>query len=146
VKLSEHFTWEEASFSSTALRLGIKNEIPATLSDNVFAAANGMEEVRALLGHPIHVDSWYRSAELNHAVGGAVSSAHLKGYAVDFTCPAFGSPLEICKAIAVSGIRFDQCIQEGRWVHISFDPKARRSLLTARFDANGKATYTGGIS
>ncbi len=145
MNLSDHFTWDEAAFSSTALRLGIKNEIPPTLSDHVFTAANGMEEVRALLGKPIHVDSWYRSPELNHAVGGSLSSAHLQGYAVDFTCWAFGTPLAICKAIAASNIRFDQLIQEGNWVHISFDPKGRRSILTANF-AGGKATYTNGIS
>jgi putative chitinase len=146
MQLTDHFSWDEAVFSSTALRLGIKNDIPATLSDNVFAAANGMEAVRALLGQPVHVDSWYRCAELNHAVGGASASAHMLGYAVDFTCGAFGTPLEICKAIAASDIRFDKCIQEGQWVHISFDPKASRMLMTAHFDANGKPTYTGGLS
>lgn len=145
MNLTAHFTWDEAQFSSTALRLGIKNEIPATLSDNVFRAANGMEEVRALLGNPVHVDSWYRCPELNHAVGGSSSSDHLQGYAIDFTCPKFGTPLEICKAIEASNICFDQLIQEGNWVHISFDPKARRSTLTAHF-AGGKATYTKGIS
>ena len=145
MKLSDHFTFEEASFSSTAARLGIRNDIPQTLTDNVFAAANGMEEVRALLGNPVHVDSWYRCPELNHAAGGSISSAHLQGYAVDFTCPKFGTPLEICKAIDASNIRFDQLIQEGNWVHISFDPKARRSTLTAHF-AGGKATYTKGIA
>lgn len=146
MNLTPHFTWDEAAFSSTALRLGIKNDIPAALNDNISLAANGMEEVRALLGNPVHVDSWYRCAELNHAVGGASASAHMLGYAVDFVCHKFGTPLDICKAIAASNIRFDKCIQEGRWVHISFDPKARRTLMTAHFDANGKATYTGGIS
>lgn len=144
--MTPHFSLDEAQFSSTAARLGIKNVIPADLMPNVELAAQGMEAVRALMGGPVHVDSWYRCPELNHAVGGASQSAHMEGFAVDFVCPLFGTPLEICKAIAASQIRFDKCIQEGNWVHISFDPQCRKVLLTAHFDSAGKATYTGGIS
>jgi len=36
---------------------------------------------------------------LNAAVGGAANSAHLYGCAADFTIPAFGSVLDVCKAI-----------------------------------------------
>jgi len=146
MKLSEHFTMEEVEFSSTALRLGIKNTLPVGLMTNVQLAANGMEAVRALLGQPVHVDSWYRCAELNHAVGGASASAHMEGFAVDFVCPVFGTPLACCQAILDSSIKFDKCIQEGKWVHISFDSQYRRIQLTAHFDKDGKATYTEGIA
>lgn len=146
MKLTDHFTFDEAAFSSTALRLGIRNDIPAALTDNIIAAANGMEQVRALLGHPVHVDSWYRCAELNHAVGGASNSSHMQGFAVDFTCAQFGTPLEICKAIAASSIKFQRVICEGTWVHISFEPSAERLTLTAHFGPDGKPTYTQGIA
>jgi hypothetical protein len=145
MQVSEHFSWDEVVFSSTADRLGIKNSLPPMLADNVRAAAAGMEKVRALLGNqPLHIDSWYRCPVLNHAVGGASSSAHMQGWAVDFTCSSFGTPLEICKAIAASDIQFGKLIQEGRWVHISFDPATDRQLLTAKF-VNGMPTYTTGV-
>ena len=56
---------------------------------------------------------------LNQAVGGSRTSAHLEGLAADFTAPAFGSPLEVIRKIAASGIEYDQLIYEyGSWVHL----------------------------
>lgn len=144
--LSPHFTLDEAVFSSTALRRGIDNTPPQDVMDNMAAAANSLEIVRAILGRPMHIDSWYRCPDLNAAVGGAPSSAHQHGWAIDFISPEYGTPLEIVHAIVAArdDIRFDQCIQEGNWVHISFDPQMRGRVLTAHFDANGKATYSEG--
>ena len=84
-----------------------------------------------MLGHPIKVNSAYRSPKVNAAVGGVSNSAHALGWAVDFTCAEFGSPFEVCQAIAKSGIAFDQLIHERRvWCHLSFEPRNRRQLLT----------------
>lgn len=141
--ISEHFSIEELCRSSTALRHGIDNTPPAGILDHLAVLANGLEDVRALLGAPVHVDSGYRSPKLNAAVCGAKKSAHLDGYAADFICSVFGTPLQIVKAIEASGIRFDQCIQEGAWVHISFAPAMRGQLLTAHFGPTG-TTYTQG--
>ena len=103
-----------------------------------------MERVRELLGNvAIKVNSAYRSQAVNKAVGGSKASAHTLGYAVDFT--AYGhTPLTIANTLAKSDLKFDQLIYEGTWVHISFDPKMRREILTAKFK-NGKATYLKGI-
>lgn len=145
--LSSHFTLEEALFSSTALRLGISNEPTSPeIIQNLRVAAAGMESVRAILGSlPIHIDSWYRCGILNGMVNGSRTSAHMDGYAVDFTCSPY-SPLQIVQKIIASNILFDQCIQEGKWVHISFAPAMRRKVLTAHFDSHGEATYTEGIA
>ncbi len=90
-----------------------------------------LEQVRTLLGdRPIIVSSGYRSPAVNAAVGGVVTSAHLTGYAADFICPDFGTPVEICNAISHSPLDFDQLIQEGIWVHLSVDPRMRREVLT----------------
>lgn len=146
MNLSTHFTLDEACFSSTALRCGIDNTPNQDVVTQMLDAANGMEQVRALLrGLPIHIDSWYRSHDLNIAVGGANNSAHMLGYAVDFICPQFGTPLEIVRTIVRSAIQFDQCIEEGRWVHISFAPAMRRKALTATF-INGVAHYSEGVA
>ena len=143
-KLSEHFTLEELTFSATAQRKQIDNKPPAEVLENMKRLAAGLEEVRAVLGNkPMRINSGYRSPKLNRAVGGARLSAHMAGYAADFVCPEFGSPLKIVKALAATGIQFDKLIQEGTWVHISFAPEARRQLLTAHFGPNG-TSYTAG--
>ena len=143
-RLSRHFTLEELTFSQTAIRQGIDNKPSLEAVAHLTRLAYCLEQVRALLGGPVRITSGYRSPGLNAVVGGAKNSAHLSGYAADFVCPSFGTPLEIVKAIAASGIKFDQCIQEGMWVHISFDPAMRREVLTAHFH-NGEAYYTEGV-
>lgn len=144
MQLSEHFTLEELSFSSTAVAHGIFNVPPPDVKEHMRALAAGLEAIRAFLGHPLHIDSGYRSPALNMAVRGAATSAHTTGYAADFICPAFGSPLAIAQAIvARSGLKFDQLIQEGTWVHVSFDPKMRGDVLTAHFGLDG-TKYTRG--
>lgn len=144
MNLSEHFTLEEFLFSSTAMVRGIDNIPPDAVIGHLKVTAQGLEQVRLLLGHPLHIDSGYRSPELNRAVRGVPTSAHTTGYAADFICPAFGTPLEIVHAIqAQRDFTFDQLIQEGTWVHISFDPKMRGQVMTAHF-ANGQASYTAG--
>ena len=137
MNLSLHFTYEEACFSSTALRKGIANVPDEEAYRNMVDAAAQLEKVRDLLGYPVHVDSWYRSKALNRAVGGSKKSAHMEGWAVDFVCPRFGSPLQIVEALRRSEIPFDQLIMEGNWVHVSFHPKLRREVLAAEFGAGG---------
>lgn len=144
MQLSEHFSLEELVFSSTAQRLGIDNTPPPRAIENLKLAAEGLEKVRRLLGQPIHIDSGYRCPTLNEKVGGAKLSAHLDGWAVDFVCPKFGSPLQIVRAIESSDLQFDKCIQEGAWVHISFAPSNRRILLTAHFSSKG-VVYSKGV-
>ena len=131
MQLSEHFTLEEATYSETAIRKGIPNQ-PSTLQlENMKHAAAKLEEVRALLGKPMHINSWIRLPEVNIAVGGSGKSSHMDGWAIDFTCKDFGTPYEVCKAIEASGIKFDQMIHEfSSWTHISFAPEMRGQKLT----------------
>jgi putative chitinase len=128
--LSEHFSLEEATHSDTAIRLGINNQPDARQLENMKKAAIGMEQVRALLGKSISVNSWIRLPEVNVAVGGSKVSSHMDGWAIDFVSP-FGTPYAVCKAIEASGIKFDQMIHEyGKWTHISFAPEMRQQKLT----------------
>jgi zinc D-Ala-D-Ala carboxypeptidase len=122
--LTEHFTLEEVTQSSTASRLGIDNSMPPSLMPAVLKTAVGMEKVRAALGNkPISIDSWYRCIALNSRLGSKNTSQHLKGEAVDFICPAYGTPTQIAKTLvdAQSLIRFDQIILEHTWIHISWN-------------------------
>ncbi|MGN6518674.1 MAG: D-Ala-D-Ala carboxypeptidase family metallohydrolase [Dokdonella sp.] len=143
--LTTHFSLDELVFSSTAQRLGIDNTPTASVRANLLTLALGLEQVRALLGAPLHIDSGYRCPALNQAVGGVANSAHLSGFAADFVCADYGSPLQIARAIAGSGIAFDQVIMECEsWVHVAFGPTLRRQALTARL-VGGQMTYVPGV-
>lgn len=146
MNLTSHFTLEELILSQTATRLGIDNTPDANALDNLHSLAAGLELVRAALGNrAISVSSGFRCIKLNGAIGSNNTSAHVLGWAADFVCPGFGTPLEVAKALAATTIKFDQVIYEGAWVHISVDPRNRRELLTAHFKG-GKTTYTKGIA
>jgi zinc D-Ala-D-Ala carboxypeptidase len=91
MNLSEHFTFEELTFSSTAIRLSIDNTPSAEIVENLRVLASGLEHVRSILRSAVHIDSGFRCPELNTVVNGAVNSAHLSGFAADFVCPGFGT-------------------------------------------------------
>lgn len=145
--ITDHFTWEEVTFSQTASRQGIDNTLPADLVPAVTNTAKQMERVRALLQAPVIVTSWFRCPALDLAVSGFTKkSQHSMGEAVDFISPQFGTPIDICKRILKYPelISFDQLIYEHTWVHISFNSnpavKNRRqvlSLLESRSYASG---------
>jgi zinc D-Ala-D-Ala carboxypeptidase len=142
MNLSTHFSLAEFTNSQMASRLGIDNDPPDELLDNLRRTANGLEGIRILLGVPIVVSSGYRSLALNRALGSKDTSQHVTGQAVDFTAPGFGGPRHVADRIIDAGIYFDQCILEypaspsGGWVHVSFVANgARNQALT--IDADG---------
>lgn len=129
-RLSPHFDLAEFTTSQTAERKGLDNTPSPEIIARLRETAGRLEAVRSYLGKPLLISSGYRSAAVNAAVGGVATSAHVQGWAADFICPGYGAPLAICQALAKSKIAFDQVIQEGTWVHISFDPRMRQQLLT----------------
>lgn len=140
MKLSPNFHIDEFTTSQTAARRGINNTPPPEAIKRLQNTAKNLEKVRAVLGKPLLISSGYRSPALNKAVGGSATSDHMTGDAADFISPGFGTPIAICRAIVAAGIKFDQLIEEGTWVHISFGPRMRGQILTMR---NGK--YTAGL-
>ncbi|ESQ83197.1 peptidase M15A [Asticcacaulis sp. AC466] len=142
---AHYFTLDELIHSDTAVRRSISNVPPPAIVNRLKTTAVSLDAVRRLLGRPIFVSSGYRGPELNRIVGGADSSAHTQGYAVDFTSPDYGNPLRVAEAIRDSGIRYDQLIHEGTWVHLSFDPRQRMQTLTARFRPGKPTTYDTGL-
>lgn len=136
--MTPHFSLEEVEHSNTADRIGIPNTLPDHLKSNALLAAQGMEEVRRLLGKPIPISSWYRSPRLNSYIGGAKGSQHLLAQAIDFICPAYGSPYKVADALRKSNIQFDQLIYEYTWIHISFvASNPRQQVLTKQPNRGG---------
>lgn len=141
MNLTEHFTLEE--FQATQHRT-IPNIMPTGLFDNAHATCAILEKIRAIVKTPVHINSGYRCAELNLAVGGSKSSRHMVALAADIICPLFGSPIAIAKVIIDSGIVFDQLIYEHTWVHVGASEPGevwRREVLTLI----GPGAYAKGI-
>lgn len=136
MQLTPHFSLAEL----TATNTGLPNTPGQDVIVHLRNLAEGLERVRPVLGgKPMLVSSGYRSPAVNKAVRGAQpdpargkrGSCHLYGDAADFKCPAFGTPLQVARAIHAAGIRYDQLIHEyGRWVHISFGARMRGQALT----------------
>lgn len=129
MNLSEHFTLEEATVSQTAARMGIDNTPDAQMIDSLRITAQFMEHVRDILGKPIVVTSWYRCPDLEAVIapGKRAVGHHTLGAAVDFICPAYGSPIEIASRLSTmsAALGIGQLIYEfGSWVHISRLPVA----------------------
>ena len=127
--ISAHFALDEFELSDTAVRHGIDNRIPDNLLPNIKRLVGAMEQARHVLwGHPISISSGYRCKALNALVRGSETSHHMRARAVDFTCPGYGTPLQICKHLEDSGIKFEQLIHEfGRWVHLSVPEEGRQA-------------------
>lgn len=143
-QLSDHFSLAELTVSDTAKRLGIPNT-PTTdhMHNLTMVLAPGLERVRAVIGGPVLVTSGYRNPRVNAAVGGVANSAHALGYAADITHPRY-TALAVARMLRdhLRG-HFDQLILESSRgvVHISFDPRARRQVMTQAGAAGSSIVY-----
>jgi hypothetical protein len=136
MNLSEHFSLDEATYSETAIRLGIPN-LPSELQlANMKHAAACLEPLREATG-PLRINSWLRLPDVNVAVGGSKVSSHMDGFAIDISSSTM-TPIQLCRKVEELGLKFDQIIHEyGRWMHISFAPEMRQQKLTI-FKPEGK--------
>lgn len=83
-QLSKNFTLKEMCASLTANLYNIDNTPNQKQIDNLkMLCQEVLQQARDDFGHPIHVNSGFRCAELNKKVGGAAKSYHLKGQAAD---------------------------------------------------------------
>jgi zinc D-Ala-D-Ala carboxypeptidase len=150
MKLSENLELAEVIRSSTAKRLGIKNEPTSIHLENMKTwAENIFEPIRKHFGRPIFISSGYRSAALNKVTPGAsTTSQHSTGEAIDIDMDG----TEVTNADVFNFIKdtlkFDQLIWEfgteknPDWVHVSYKSKGsqRNQILVAK-KINGKTSY-----
>ena len=148
-KISKHISYKEATRSNTALRRGIEN-IPDVeeLENMKLIAEKVFEPLRKWVGGPIKINSFYRSPELNVAIGGSKKSQHCHGQAIDID-DTYGhrSNASMFKHIRYN-MDYDQIIWEfgddknPAWVHVSYvsEEKNRHRCLQA-YKENGKTKY-----
>ena len=147
--ISKHISDKEGVYSRTAIRLDIDN-VPTKkhLANMVELAENIFEPLRAYVGGPIKINSFYRSPELNKAIGGSTKSQHCYGQAIDID-DTFGrmTNAEMYDFIK-EHLDFDQMIWEfgndnnPDWVHVSYvSPEQNRNRCLQAYKENNKTKY-----
>jgi len=130
-QLTKNFSLEELTITD---HREYSNEPNESERQNLVRLANFLEQVKFVLGNvPIMVNSAYRSAQVNAAVGSKETSQHRLGCAADLRVPGM-APDQVVQTIIGSQLEFDQVIREfDRWTHISVPntegDKARRMAL-----------------
>ena len=123
--LTENFKLKELIVTKT----GIDNTPPNHIIDNLYTLAQALEKVRTACGNnPVTVLSGYRSPDVNKAVGGSKTSAHMKGLAADFVVGNM-TIKEVFDTIRKAGIVYDQLILEPSWIHIGLAAAPRKQNL-----------------
>lgn len=121
--MAKYFTIGELCKSDVAVEKRIANTPDNTTTERMNALMEEcLDKVREMWGKPIGVNSGYRSADLNRAVGGAKNSQHLRGEAADITAGTKENNRKLFDLIVASDIPFDQLIDESgyKWLHISY--------------------------
>ena len=146
--ISKHISNKEGVYSRTVLRRGIDNTPTEEHKVNmVELAENIFEPLRMYVGGPIKINSFYRSPELNKAIGGSSKSQHCNGQAIDID-DTFGrmTNAEMFRFIK-DHLDFDQIIWEfgndknPNWVHVSYVGKQNRNRCLKAYKEKGKTKY-----
>lgn len=146
-KLSKNLTLEEVIRSATATKNGLSN-IPDVMHviNLTYIANDVFQPLRDAIG-PIICTSGYRGRELNALIGGASTSQHTKGMALDLV--AINETNKGMFNYIAENLNFDQLIweygtlNEPEWVHVSYDKfgNNRRELLIAYKNKEGETKY-----
>ena len=144
--ISKHISYKEGVYSITAIRRGIDNTPnDKQLTNMELVAEEVFEPLRAYVGGPIKINSFFRSPKLNKAIGGSSKSQHCKGQAVDID-DTYG---KMTNAEMYHWIKkhldFDQMIWEfgnddnPDWVHVSYvSPEDNRNRCLKAYRENVK--------
>lgn len=151
MRLSEHLSLAEVIKSETAKRRGVSNmPTEAHLANFKLLAEKVFEPIRNHFGSPIHISSGYRSKALNEAIGGASSSQHCTGEAIDIDMDgsADGITNKMVFDYIKENLQFDQLIWEfgtssnPDWVHVSYESNGRqRNQILKAVKKAGATSY-----
>lgn len=126
LQLSNNFLLSEFVRSAIAKRNNIHQQFTIeinVLTNLVYLTSFLLQPLRDFVG-AINITSGYRCTEVNAIVGGAQSSQHLYGQAVDFVCKDF------LKAISfIKNKTFDQLIIYDSFLHVSLTTSCNRKQV-----------------
>jgi len=158
MQLTEHFNLAEFTRSATAGANGLDNSLDVRNADDRRVIENlrnlcvqVLEPLREFVGGPVIISSGYRCKELNRLVGGASSSQHMTGEAVDIVISAEAENqretsrdarrasqerLKECFLFIQNNCCFDQLILESRnykrWIHVSCLRDVQKNRMMSR--------------
>ncbi len=148
-KISKNVSYKEGVYSITANRLGLENKPNEEQLANMKTIAEKVfQPLRQWVGGPVKINSFFRSPELNKAIGGSTKSQHCHGQAIDID-DTFGKRTNAEMFTYVKEmLNFDQMIWEfgtdknPNWVHISYvSPKDNRNRCLKAYREDGKTKY-----
>lgn len=128
--MGKYFTVGELCESSTAKTKGIKNipdEMEVSRLEKLIEKI--LDPLREAYGKPIYVNSGYRCAALNKAVGGVPTSNHVYGFAADITSQNKSDNKILFELIKKLKLPFTELIWEKGndfypdWIHVSYNPE-----------------------
>jgi len=147
--ISKHISNKEGVYSNTAIRRGIDNTPnKEQLKSMMLIAEEVFEPLRMYVGGPIKINSFFRSPDLNTAIGGSSKSQHCKGQAIDID-DTFGKMTNAEMYYWIKEhLDFDQMIWEfgdddnPNWVHVSYvSAEDNRNRCLKAYKENGKTKY-----
>jgi zinc D-Ala-D-Ala carboxypeptidase len=148
-KISKNISYKEGVYSITADRLGLENKpTEEHLANMKELAEKVFQPLRLWVNAPIKINSFYRSPELNKAIGGSSKSQHCKGQAMDID-DTYGHATNADMFMYIrENLDFDQMIWEfgddknPNWVHVSYvSPEDNRNRCLKAYRENGKTKY-----
>lgn len=149
MNLSPHFTLAELTHTNRPFP---NDPGPVQLANLKTLCETVLEPVRAHFGKPVRVNSGYRSAKVNAAVGSKAGSQHMLGEAADIEID--GVPNADLARWIRDNLAFDQLILEAYhpgqpssgWCHVSYRKgRLRKQCLTMTMQSHG-AVYSNGIN
>lgn len=163
-KISQHISYREATFSPTAVRLGIDNvpnekqlENMKMWAENVFEPIREAVSKKLGVDTPLVLNSFFRCVKLNKAIKGSGTSSHCAGEEtqieeaagdVEINCPDFTNK-DLFILIKEKGA-FDQLIFEFNdpkdpsqpaWVHVGFRKYNNRMQVLKAIKEKGITKY-----
>ena len=127
MNLSPHFTLSELDregCATTAQRLALET-----------LAVGCLEQIRAVLGVPLTINSGLRSAAHNNAIGGAATSQHLRGEAADFVPVGYPGGGEAAMRVLVAEVMAGRLVVDqlilyaSGFLHVSYRTGTNRGQL-----------------
>ena len=149
MKLSAHFNLAEFTRSESAKRHGVSNEPTPDHQANLKVLCEKiLEPVRIFNEGPLNISSGYRSKNLNHFIGGSLSSQHCEGKAADIDMDGMsGKTNKQIFDYIKDNLDFDQLIFEfgtqdkPDWVHVSYNAGKNRKQVLRALKTNGRTAY-----
>lgn len=140
--ITQHFKYSELNHSGYAAVNNVRNIAEGVAKQNQEWLAIVLEIIRHHFNVPISITSGFRSKEVNKAVGGSPTSAHVHGSAADVVFRDVAAnkiaqrrrALEVAKYLDSIGLLYDQIIWYPSWIHIGmrFRGTPRRQVFASK--------------